>query len=438
MFRHKRACVLVFVLIGIGSGCTIRIGPLDETKGGAAGLPDPGGGSGDEPALDAAKQARKAEVERYVMQVVYHGGNILHSVQLPSGDVIDFLDRNTLPALPYELPPLPLAPEDLTLPPGVSLGLTELEQIPELLALVASATPFHRPMFWPYILGEAPEATSIEDYLARFQVGGQPGSSNHLYAGLVSKEPNRGVSAHINQFRPEVVDKSFSLIEIAVACPAEGPAQEMVGIVLSVDRFNGFGSHHFKYQDGDLRMHIEYARVVNGQVQYVWDGMDGTFVPNPMRRHEPGERVPYSVLDKTSIEHSMAVFQSPTGDWWIAYNDDLQGFYPASLFNMLNSGACKSLWYGEMYNPKPGIANISEMGSGLFAEAGLLNAAHIRNPLYYDLLWFGVEPKDGVFPVPYQPLCYNVSPLTFIGAFWNSRFLFLGGSGGKNPGCVWP
>lgn len=431
-------CVYVLFWICVCGGCTIRIGPLENTGENAPILPDPSGGSSNQPALDAAKQARKEEVERYVLQVVYHGATVLHSVQLPSGDVIDFLDRNTLPALPYALPALPFAPEDLVLPPGVSFGQTELEQMPELLELAALATPFVRPMFWPYVLGEAPEATSIEDFLARFQVGGSPSGTHQLYAGLVSKKPNRGVSGYMNQFRPKVDSKSLSLLEMAVACPAEGPVEEMVGIAISVDRINGFGPNHELLPDVEPRMHIEYARAANGPHLYVWDGMDGTFVNNPLRVHQPGEIVPFSILDTTSIEHLTAIFQSPAGDWWIAYNGDLLGYYPGNLFKMLNMGACRAVWYAEVYNPNPGTANTSEMGSGLFAEAGLLNAAHFRNPIFYDPLWSSTKPEDLLFMTPVEPKCYNRSALTYIGAFWDSDFLFVGGSGSKNPGCIWP
>jgi hypothetical protein len=119
----------------------------------------------------------------------------------------------------------------------VVLGLTEIEQIPELLDLTLIATPFLRPTFWPYILGET-DATSIEDYLARYQMPGQPVAADRLYAGLSFTEPNRGVSGYVNQFRPEVEANSFSLIELTVACPADGPVQEQVGVVLSVDKVN--------------------------------------------------------------------------------------------------------------------------------------------------------------------------------------------------------
>jgi hypothetical protein len=85
---------------------------------------------------------------------------------------------------------------------------------------------------------------------------------------------------------------------------------------------------------------------------------------------------------------------------------------------------------------------MTEMGSGEFAEAGLLDAAHVRNPKYYDLIWADVGPtEDPPFSLaakPYKPLCYNRSKLTYIAAPWDSIFLFLGGPGGKNPGCTCP
>jgi hypothetical protein len=384
----------------------------------------------DEPPLDEAQQARLEETEWYTRSVIYKGGEILQAVELPSGDVLDFIKRDTLPAIPYELPPLPFTAEDLALPAGVELGPTELEQIPELLELAATATPFKRPTFWPYIFGET-DATSIEDYLARYQEGGAPVGARRMYAGIASLEPNHGVSGFMNQFRPDVQPDSFSLIEFTVFCPAEGEAQEQIGIVISVDKRNLFGLNREKILDGEPRLHIEYARAVNGQIPYVWDEMDGAFVANPLRLHQPGERVPVSVLGGTQVEHFMAIFQMPvTGDWWIAYNGDLLGYYPASLFTMLKGGACGSAWYGEILNRTSGAIK-TEMGSGKFAGAGMLNAAYVRNPKFHDISLFGVEPQDDWSMVPYNPICYDRSPL------WKHVF-FVGGPGGKNPACTWP
>jgi len=299
-------------------------------------LPKPDHPTGEEPVLDQAQQARKEESERYVAEVIYKGSPIAQTIQLPSGDIIDGVERAMLPALPYALPPLPWLPQDVTLPQGVELGLTDIEQIPALADLVATAAPFHRPTFWPYILGET-DATSIQDYLARYQVAGQP-AGNRLYAGLVSKEPTRGVSGYMNQFRPEVALGSFSLLEFSVDCPADGPEQEMVGVVISVDKANSFGRSQPPLTDGEPRLHIEYARTQGGKAQYAWDGLDGEFVANPFRRYRPGQIVPVSALGGEQVEHLIAIFQSPTGDWWIAYRQELLGYYPAKLFTTLQGG----------------------------------------------------------------------------------------------------
>jgi hypothetical protein len=127
----------------------------------------------------------------------------------------------------------------------------------------------------------------------------------------------------------------------------------------------------------------------------------------------------------------MAIFQVPvTSDWWITYNGEWLGYYPASLFTMLNGGACGSAWYGEILN-KQSYAVKTEMGSGKFVEAGLYNAAYVRNPTYLDLSWTPVEPQDDWSMIPYAPLCYDRSIL------WD-HYIFYGGPGGKNPACQWP
>ncbi len=439
MARHSLALVWILACAIMGIACTLKLDLSGNTHREVSSLPTPQGDvETDETPLNPAQQARKQEADRYTAEVIYKGGTILASIGLPSGDVLDFVDRSTMEALPYTLPPLPFGPEALSLPEGVQFGVSEWEQIPEVLELMATAAPFHRPSFWPYILGEAPDTTSIEDYLDRYQEGGAPSSAKRLYAGFVSMEPNRGVLGYINQFKPEVEENSFSLIEFTVSCPADGPRQELIGIVISVDRFNAFGKNPQKLEDGDARLHIEYARMVNGKVKYVWDGMDGTFINNPFRIHQPGQKVPVSVLNQSAVEHLTGIFQVSTGDWWIAYNGDLLGYYPASLFTMLNGNACRSAWYGEALNRTSHNAPVTEMGSGNFSEAGIFNAAYVRNPAYFDLNWLSVTPKDEFSMDPYEPLCYNRTILTYVGAPTFSSLFLLGGPGGKDPACKWP
>lgn len=292
MHRVALAAALVFGSLA----CTLRIGSLDENAMAGASPPETGESIGSGPSAAELQQKRQEEVDRYIAKVVYQGAKVLYSVTLPSGDTLEFLDRTMLAQLPYPLPAPPAGADVFNLPPGMELGLSELEQNAELLAFSATATPFHRPTFWPYVMGEAPDAVSVEDYLARYQVGGAPSNVNRLYAGLVSTQPNRGISGYMSQYRPKVDPDSLSLMEFAVACPAEGPAEEMVGIVISVDRINRFGPKPELLPDTLARMHIEYARAANGPNPYIWDGMDGTFVANPFRIHQPGETVPVSLF----------------------------------------------------------------------------------------------------------------------------------------------
>jgi Neprosin len=427
--------VVVVAVVAFPSGCTITVGPFDERDPRGSREPSvlPAPSQGEDPPLDDAEQARKDEVDRHIARVVYRGVPIVQTFRLPNGDVVDVLDRAWLPVIPYALPPLPGTLGESGLPLGGELGLADVEQFPELAALATVAAPFYRPTFWPYLLGET-DATSIEDYLDRYQVGGAPAGADRLYAGLRSNEENRGVSALINQFRPEVAPDSFSLIEVTVACPAEGAAQEQIGVVISVDKVNGFGRNGSALADGEPRLHIEYARLRDGKVKYVWDELDGQFVPNPFRRYRPGQVVPVSEPGGTQVEHPVTIFQTPTGDWWIAYQHDLLGYYPAHLFTQLNGKACVSAWYSEALRRYPSQGAVkTEMGSGRFPGAGPSHVAYVRNPLYYDLLWFGVEPSDdeGLWMDPYEPTCYKRAAM-------ENRVIFLGGPGGKDPGCRWP
>jgi hypothetical protein len=434
-----RLWILLLTLLLTGcmiSGCNLRItlgesGPTaDDT---ISVLPDP---HGDDPMPldDPQQEARRQESQRYTRDVIYQGGTINAAIQLPSGDIIDGLDRATLPVLPYALPPLPWTAADLVLPPGVEFGVPDFEQYAELADLVTTAAPFERPDFSAYIMGET-DATSIEDYLARYQVGGQPSGTEHLYAGLRSQEPNRGVWGYMNQFHPKVEPGSLSLMEFAVGCDAGGDLKEQIGVVISVDKVNGWG--------WEPRLHVEYARPnpYTGKLEYVWDGRDGQFKANPYRRHRPGEIVDVSVLAGKQVEHLMGIFQEPIrGDWWIFYKDDWLGYYPASLFTMLNDGACASAWYGEVGRRTPASPTDwpnTEMGSGQHGSAGPLLAAYVRTPTYLDITYlFGGPPIDDPLgkttwmgPSPVE--CY--SRTEFV-----DGIMYLGGDGGNNPYCFGP
>jgi hypothetical protein len=114
-------CFFIFLISLLCSGCTINWQWGEGSSfgdDGAAGddntsvLPDPPGGEA-HPPLDEAQQTRQDEVDHFIAEVLYFGATITQTIQLPSGDIVDGLDRNTLPALPYALPPLPFTPDAL-------------------------------------------------------------------------------------------------------------------------------------------------------------------------------------------------------------------------------------------------------------------------------------------------------------------------------------
>ncbi|MCK6591847.1 MAG: hypothetical protein L6Q76_30210, partial [Polyangiaceae bacterium] len=69
---------LVLWLTFVSNGCTITIGPYDDTGESAPSkpsvLPAPTGGAADDPPLDEAQQARLEETEWYTRSVIYNGG----------------------------------------------------------------------------------------------------------------------------------------------------------------------------------------------------------------------------------------------------------------------------------------------------------------------------------------------------------------------------
>src|SRR5262245_51837660 len=124
------SCLLISFMLMAG-GCTLNLtwtdGPIADHSSSA--LPDPEGqdpnGQDPPPPLDEAQQARADEAAKYTRVVTYQGATITRTIQLPSGDIIDGLDRNTLPAVSDVLPPLPWTPADLQLPPGVERGIPD-------------------------------------------------------------------------------------------------------------------------------------------------------------------------------------------------------------------------------------------------------------------------------------------------------------------------
>jgi Neprosin len=439
VFLSTNACVVVLdPAAGSGSGAEHD---GNSGNGGASApglLPEADNAQGEPWSLTPEQQARKTEAERYVLENVYRGYRIVRTVEDMHGDIIDWIASDSMEPLPYTPPELPFTAESLLLPEGIVLAENELERYPELFG-PAGSTPFQRPMYWDYVLGET-GAASIEEYLDVVQVPGEPVAAKRGYAGLVSEAPNRGLSGFMNQFAPRVEPGSFSLMEFAVTCAArEGePAEELIGLVLSVDKVNGFGSRRGAHRDGQARLHVEYYRKgPDGKPDFVWDKNKPGFVPNPYSLYRLDSVVPVSTPGGEQVEHWVDIVQSPLGDWWIAYNGWFLGYYPGRLFKLLDKGACRANWYLEALDKKPGTAWVqTEMGTGKFPEeAGFGEAAWVRQPLYRDRDWVLREVALDERMVPEKLECYKRSELFDLGPAVGKVFL-AGGPGGYSPLCT--
>ena len=417
---------------------------FEASVGAGAGekLPDPDIWINEPAPLDNAQQARKAEVDAHLAEL-YKGQRVVAAKQGYSGDIIDWIDSSTLP-VPDEIPVPPFPIENFALSAGMELPLSELDRFPELLG-PEGTTPQARPDFSDYIAGNT-TASSLSDYLDNHQVFGMPADQDRLYAGLDVVVPNHGVAAVINHFEGDVEEDTFSLVEMAVACPADGPVEELIGIVLSIDRKN-FKSTLDPQDQLRPRIHLEYARMENGKLKGVWDKREAGFelnslyfqgwpsqIPVPQRTVLGGE-IKLSSIDGPQYEHTMGIFQGPGGHWWILYRNQLLGWYPKTLFKLLDKGACRAHWYEEIYDGTPTNWTTTDMGSGEYAEAGPNKADYIRRMMYLDPFWLAheVDKTMGTPSEPNESNCYSRSKTEndpFAGYYF-----FCGGPGSDSPLC---
>ena len=278
-----------------------------------------------------------------------------------------------------------------------------------------------------------------------------PADQDRLYAGLDAPVPNRGVSAIVNHFSGEVEDHTLSLVEVAVSCPAFGPPQEVIGVMIALDRANPDARRKVSEEGLKPRIHVEVIRQVNGKSKAVWDIKEGgfvrfsydwgnlsPFVKLPGRTVLGGE-VSVSEPGGKQVEHRIDIFQMPWGDWVIAYRGELLGYFPAGLFTMLKTGGCRAHWYAEVYDGTPVNWTFTDMGSGQFASAGLNQAAYIRQPTFRDMNWLEMVPvDDGTnHSKPNVPACYTRSKWLDIYPLLSvlGKGFFYGGPGGGSSGC---
>ena len=424
---------LAAVLVGCSAAEDGTIGQGEDTRTAeplAHALPAPRLMRVDPPALDFEQRRRHSEVEQYLAnRYREQGWRIVETTQTYVGDIVDWLDPTSVPGSQIEPPPKP-SPEELQPAPGASLGLTELDMYPELRG-PQGTIPMLRPSFARYVQEET-EASSVDDFIKRYHVPGMPAGQNRLYAGLGKKVANKAATSWANAFGGTIESGTFTLLEMAVLTrgPTPTTTHEQVGIALSRDKVN------FGYADSLLRIQVEFLTAgdqVTGNGVGGWDGIRTGFIAAAGRPYPPGTVVAPSTIGGIQYEYHFKI-QLSGGNWWVAHNENWLGYYPGSLFNLINASAEEVLWYGEVYDPTPTSWTWTDMGSGLFASTGWTNASNFRNPSYITPSGVSYWADGAGNANPNAGACYTKSNLYSGASPWD-RYFYLGGPGGEAPGC---
>ncbi|KAL3697609.1 hypothetical protein R1sor_011685 [Riccia sorocarpa] len=118
--------------------------------------------------------------------------------------------------------------------------------------------------------------------------------------------------------------------------------------------------------------------------------------------------------------------------WVLALDGENVGYWPASLFNLLNDGVATNVdWGGEIVNSEPdGRHTKTVMGSGQFAEAGLKSAAYIRSMktrnLQNEEVAAPLDPNNRPFAT--KSSCYDVRRFSDPSSVWGT-YIVYGGAG---------
>ncbi|KAL8092065.1 hypothetical protein AgCh_034374 [Apium graveolens] len=119
------------------------------------------------------------------------------------------------------------------------------------------------------------------------------------------------------------------------------------------------------------------------------------------------------------------------GNWWMRYNNENIGYWPASLFTNLDDGATYIVWGGEVVNVASGGQHTTtQMGSGNFPGEEYKKASYFRNIQVVDGSNQLRDAKD-VKTLTEQSSCYDIQ--TGKNGQWGTYFYY--GGPGRNPKC---
>ncbi|XP_028777882.1 uncharacterized protein LOC114734412 [Neltuma alba] len=141
---------------------------------------------------------------------------------------------------------------------------------------------------------------------------------------------------------------------------------------------------------------------------------------------------PLSAYGDSKSQHAITILVWKTGNWWLQYgpNNEVVGYWPASLFPLLSESATTVGWGGEVLNlGSNGQHTTTQMESGHFAQEGYGKACFFWNIKVVNGNNQTVPPNNIRTRVD-QPYCYHVQ--TSQSNDWGN---YSFGGPGRNPSC---
>ena len=373
--------------------------------------------------LDADSQGRQDEVDQ-LLAVQHMRHVIVATTQTYAGDIYDWVDPSSVPGS-QATPPSPL---DGTNRPV----LTELDAFPELRG-PKGTIPMLRPTYRSYVNGSSGKS-SLSQYILDLP-SGQPSGQNRLYGGYLATVQNHGAQSSINQFPGVTEAGTFTLLEDGVTCFGTNPSttQEIVGAAVA----RGVAG----YDGTTLRLDTEFwtaGTSAGGNNIGGWNTSVTGWVPLAGAPYGPGVQLGFiSVPGGTQYESPNVVVQKNSTGWWIAHNGHWLGYYPSSLFKLMNSAACQASWYGEVFDPTPTSWTTDDMGEGGYDFAGFGWASYFHDVWFFttgDVATYA-NAGNSALPTPIDNHCYTTGAWNSGGAL-GANWFYLGGPGHTSTdGC---
>jgi hypothetical protein len=244
-------------------------------------------------------------------------------------------------------------------------------------------------------------------------------SLEHEYAASVKFVSNLGSYGRINLWNPYVWrTDEFSLAQTAIVRgdnSVEAGCQDYYGM------YGDYIPHLFiYYTTNNYASDDDYIGGYNTDVAG-WIQYSSTYYPGMALNN-------FSVYNGLQTEIYIEVHLYD-GNWWIAFNHNWIGYYPASLFDTtgLRSSGSEVHWYGEMIDAGDGVNSYTDIGSGHFANEGFGKAAFMRLLQYRNTSNTMVQYKDLITTLGKSGQ-YSVDGYFSNTGSWGS-YMFFGGPG---------